>query len=191
MDFGPFELSENALKFYNAQNSSEVIYRVIFPTELRLKSRHRVASNTVTAQNVQSTINGRRKRGRPRKGEVKRNGDDKCVEIDGNEQRNGGDAVPLSRTRYGRVTRRPRHMSKFIDMEGNVEEDAGDSFNGMVVDKTVEMATKCVIEEIPEINSLETNIADTSHTEAPQNNEKTKVRRKNLAQFTCKVCKKV
>lgn len=170
MDFSPFEFSENTLKFSNLLSGSEVYYRVIAPSDLHLQKRTDInVSAAEVRSRRQKSENLRRRRGRPRKGLAKRNVDEKPADetAEASTRVAPADATPLSRTRYGRVTRPPKHMSKFID----INEPAADHL------ATIE----------PENNAFQPERTVASAEELP---EPKKIRR-NLERFTCGVCKKV
>lgn len=175
MDFSPFEFGENTLKCSNLLNESEVYYRLTAPGDLHLRKRNNVNTNAVEAPTRrQKSDNSRRRRGRPRKGLTKCSADDKPADdaSDASTRLATADATPLSRTRYGRVTRPPKHMSKFIDIiEPAAEHLAADAFNATTEpDNSFQTEPTVVAAEPP--------------------TEPKKIRR-NLERFTCGVCKKV
>lgn len=169
MDFSPFEFNENTLKFSNLLNESEVYYRLIAPSDLLL--RHRNVD--VPLKRLKSE-NSRRRRGRPRKGLTKRSAGEKPSDdaIDVSTRNALADTTPLSRTRYGRVTRPPKHMSKFID----INEPAADHLTTETFGATTDAENKFQLEQTVE--------------PVEQLKEPKKIRR-NLERFTCGVCKKV
>lgn len=169
MDFGSFRLSENKLKLFDEASASEVCYRLVFPADLQLKASGRYVSAPHAAKSPPDVIAGRRRRrGRPRKGESRQTMVSKAAEADVVEVAND-ETSPLARTRYGRVTRPPKHMSKFIDIEETADA-AKDPSNQMV-------------NELPDF--------DPGSFERNASNEEVKKGRKNLAQITCHFCKKV
>lgn len=170
MDFGSFRLSENRLKLFDEASASEVCYRLVFPADLQLKASGRCVPAPQAAENPPDIIAGRRRRrGRPRKGESRQTSVNKAAEADAVEAAND-ESSPLARTRYGRVTRPPKHMSKFIDIE-ETPDAARDASNKME-------------NELPDFDagSFERSFAS---------NEEVRKGRKNLAQITCHFCKKV
>lgn len=175
MDFSPFEFSENTLKFRNLLSDSKVYYRLIEPSELNLRKRsdvHVTAADDVRSRR-QKCDNSRRRRGRPRKGLAKHSADEKPSDDVGEAFTRvaPADATPLSRTRYGRVTRPPKHMSKFIDInEPTAEHLATETFSAIEPDNSFQP---------------EQTVASAEQLIEPK-----KIRR-NLERFTCGVCKKV
>lgn len=165
MDFSPFEFNENTLKFSNLLNESEVYYRVVAPSDLNLQKRSD-ANVAATEKRAKRHDISKRRRGRPRKGLAKRNVDEKPPDDAGDVSARvaPADTTPLSRTRYGRVTRPPKHMSKFIDIN--------------------EPSTEHLAAITPE-NNFHPEVASTEPLVEPK-----KIRR-NLERFTCGVCKKV
>lgn len=175
MDLSPFEFSENSLKFSNLLCGSEVYYRLIAPSDLQLRKRNIANSIAVDGPSKrQKSENSRRRRGRPRKGLSRRSADEKPTDDAGDTSTRIAtvDSTPLSRTRYGRVTRPPKHMSKFID----INEPVGEHLAAEAFGASIELDNNFQPEQ--PVAPME------------QQNEPKKVRR-NLERFTCDVCKKV
>lgn len=175
MDFSQFEYNENAFTFSNLLNSSTVLYQLISPSDLHLQKRITTHPNAIVASPKRpKSGNAQRRRGRPRKIPAKCNGDDKPPDENGDAPNRiqTTETTPLSRTRYGRVTRPPKHMSKFIDIDEPV-------------------ADHLATEQFPAINEPE-NTFQLEHTDGMTDSapEPKKIRR-NLERFTCDVCKKV
>lgn len=175
MDFNSFEFSENTFKFSNLLNGSEVYYRLVAPSDLQLRKR---IDASLTATDVpsrrQKSENSRKgKRGRPRKGLAKRSANEKPSDDGGEASARISipDTAPLSRTRYGRVTRPPKHMSKFLD----INEPNADHLTTETYAATIETENSFQPEPTVPVERL---------------TEPKKIRR-NLERFTCGVCKKV
>lgn len=174
MDFSPFEFSENTFKFSNLVNGSEVYYRLIGPSDLQLRKRTDVnLTSAEVPSRRQKTENSRRRRGRPRKGLAKRSANEKPSD-DGGEASTRiaiPDTTPLSRTRYGRVTRPPKHMSKFIDInEPNADHSTTETYAATIeTENSFQTESTVPVERLSEPKKL----------------------RRNLERFTCGVCKKV
>lgn len=126
-----------ALKSSNAiDDSTNFIYRILFPESLCLRKKKHIGLSNSYKNNTPSMDTSyeskRRRRGRPRKDIIKT----KNIEQNGRnsediEQSQAVESTALSRTRSGRVTRPPRHMSKFIEMNDNDKStDKQNNLNG-------------------------------------------------------------
>lgn len=165
MNFGEFRLSENKLKLFNEINASEITYRLVFPADIQLKPNYVPVNKPLN--NTHDVINNkRRRRGRPRKGENRPSSVNKMIENETNELLNE-DPNTLARTRCGRVTRPPKHMSKFIDIQ----------------------ESPAVIKD--GLNLENSDFMDIDRETMNSSNDEMKKGRKNLAHITCHVCKKV
>lgn len=162
--------------FNDAVNDTQICYHLVYPKHFNL------VKNLKRTPQISGQIPSkkRRRRGRPRKEDVKKLEEvRRAPEEVPNSDNSEGTNVQLacSRTRYGRVSRPPKHMSKFIDIkETRVSSTA--ELNNAANDKNE--------------NQNNFNADKSSVTELSKNavNEPKKVR-KNVDRFTCVVCKKV
>lgn len=162
-----------SVMFNDVVNDTQICYHLVYPKYFNLTKKQKRIPQSGQA----TAAKKRRRRGRPRKEDVQR-----TEEIRRPPEENGGDdktdenvvQLACSRTRSGRVSRPPKHMSKFIDSRVSAATDAT-----TVPMDTSEPTNNFNIEQIPE--------AAKPVKVAP---EPRKVR-KNVDRFTCAVCKKV
>lgn len=159
-----------SVMFNDVVNDTQICYHLVYPKYFNLVKKQKRISQT----SGQPIAKKRRRRGRPRKEEVKKTDDLRRVPDENvTDDKSDENVVQLacSRTRSGRVSRPPKHMSKFIDSR---------------VSATNELTT--------DTTEVQSNIIKEQPLEAA-NPEKTtpepKKVRKNIARFTCAVCKKV
>lgn len=159
--------------FNDVLNETQICYHLVYPKFFNL-----VKKQKRSPQNDGQTIaKKRRRRGRPRKEEVRKIEDTRRMpeeNLDDNKSDENVVQVACARTRYGRVSRPPKHMSKFIDSRVSTTTELA-----TVSIDTIEIQNNFNKERLSEaVNSIKT-------TPEPK-----KVR-KNIDRFTCAVCKKV
>lgn len=163
-----------SVSFNDIVNDTQVCYHLVFPKNLNLVKRSRVAPQ-IGGQNTSNKK--RRRRGRPRKEEVKQFEEERDVVVEiANEEKSDENVVCL--TRYGRVSRPPKHMSKFVDIK----------------DTKVSAATDVNTIQAEIVSEIQTNFNVAQQTDAVQAAKtilEAKKIRKNVDRFTCGVCKKV
>lgn len=162
--------------FNDEVNDTQVCYHLVYPKHFNLVKKSKI---TQRAGSGQSISNKRRRRGRPRKEDVKKSEEDRRVaeENANDEKPDENVVVQFKSTRYGRVSRPPKHMSKFIDMKDTRATSA--PMDTIPMD-TTEIQNNVNVEQQPDASGNTTKIVP----------EPKKVR-KNVARFTCAVCKKV
>lgn len=171
--------SLTSVLFNDEVNDTQVCYHLVYPKHFNLIKKTKVTPRTGAGQSV-SNIK-RRRRGRPRKEDVKKSEEDRRVaeENANDEKPDESVVVQFKSTRYGRVSRPPKHMSKFVDIKDT-------RIASVTTDTTTPMDT----------TENQNNIHVDQHSEAggkPMTEavvEPKKVR-KNVDRFTCAVCKKV
>lgn len=163
--------------FNDVANDTQICYHLLHPKNLNLIKRPK----RTLSKSGETAANKRRRRGRPRKEDAKkveepRRNDENAIEAKTDEL---SLKIPCQKTRSGRVSRPPKHMSKFVDIKAPVN-------------------STDVIQALPEqpINDLATlNMVADDVIQATQTTDgkplETKRVRKNVAKFTCGVCKKV
>lgn len=161
--------------FNDVTNDTKTCYHLMYPRNFGLVKGPKRASQT----NGGKTANKKKRRGRPRKEESKRN-EEKAPEIVAKELKANEQSlkIPCSRTRSGRVSRPPKHMSKFIDIKDS---------------KVINTVATSDIEPVNNVLNSLSSPMETSSIEQPHSEIVPEVRkiRKNVARFTCSVCKKV
>lgn len=162
-----------SVMFNDVVNDTQICYHLVYPKYFNLVKKQKRISQT----GGQAIAKKRRRRGRPRKEEVKKTEElRRAPEESVIDEKSDENVVQLacSRTRSGRVSRPPKHMSKFIDSRVSATTEQN----------TVPMDT----------NEVQSNVNKEQPTEAanPVNTTPEPKRvRKNVARFTCAVCKKV
>lgn len=156
--------------FNDVTNDTQTCYHLIYPKNFGLVKGPKRTVQT----NGGKAANKKKRRGRPTKEESKRN-EEKASETKANEH---SLKIPCSRTRSGRVSRPPKHMSKFIDI------------------KDSKLISTIVTSDIEPVNSILNSLSSpikTASIEQLHSEIVPEVRkiRKNVARFTCSVCKKV
>lgn len=161
--------------FNDVTNDTQICYHLMYPRNFGLIK----GPKRMVQKNGGKTVNKKKRRGRPRKEESRRN-EQKAPEtivkeVTANEHII---KIPCSRTRSGRVSRPPKHMSKFIDI------------------KDSKLMSTVVTSDIEPVNSVLNSLSSSmeiSSIEQPHSEIVPEVRkiRKNVARFTCSVCKKV
>lgn len=165
-----------SVSFNDEVSDTQVCYHLVYPKHFNLVKKSKIVSRPVGSG--QSISNKRRRRGRPRKEDVKKTEDDRRVaeENANDEKTDESVVVQFKSTRYGRVSRPPKHMSKFVDIKDArlssatidvMPMDTGELQNNINVEQPVDGISTTKI--IPEPKKV----------------------RKNVDHFTCAVCKKV
>lgn len=163
--------------FNDEVNDTQVCYHLVYPKHFNLVKKLKAVPRPGSGQSIS---NKRRRRGRPRKEDVKKSEEDRRVaEENANEEKSDESVVvQFKSTRYGRVSRPPKHMSKFMDIKDT--RASSTTIDSALMD-TMEIQNGINIEQQPDAGGTTTNIVP----------EPKKVKRKNVDRFTCAVCKKV
>lgn len=124
-----------------------------------------------------------KRRGRPRRG------NNKAKPSDAKQKEEGGKVLPCSRTRYGRLSRPPRGMKIFADVDNkNVENKPSELIDGDV--NTVVIPPPDVMPPLPpEEPAL--LLPETTIDEQPAPPPPEVKRQRNIERFKCLTCKKV
>lgn len=159
--------------FNDEVNDTQVCYHLVYPKHFNLIKKSKTVPRVSGDQGIS---NKRRRRGRPRKEDVKKSEEDRRVaeEIANDEKPDGNVVVQFKSTRYGRVSRPPKHMSKFVDIK-----------DARVSAATIDATPMDTVEIQNNIN------IDQQQAETTKIVPEAKKVRKNVARFTCAVCKKV
>lgn len=163
--------------FNDVVNETQICYHLVYPKNFNLIKKLKRIPQT-SSEKIASKAK-RRRRGRPRKEEVKKFEEVRRVTEEGaNDDKPDENTVQLacSRTRYGRLSRPPKHMSKFVDIK-----DPRAS--------TVDANTAVSIDTNENQNNFDMEPCD--GVEAAKILPEPKKVRKNVDRFTCAVCKKV
>lgn len=163
--------------FNDVTNDTQTCYHLIYPKNFGLVKGPKRTVQT----NGGKSLNKKKRRGRPRKEESKRNEEKAPEKIISKEMKSNEHSlkIPCSRTRSGRVSRPPKHMSKFIDIKDS-------KLISTVVTSDIEPVNNVLNSLSPPMET--SSIREQSHSEIVSEVRKI---RKNVARFTCSVCKKV
>ncbi|XP_055305101.1 uncharacterized protein LOC129569898 [Sitodiplosis mosellana] len=165
--------------FNDEVNDTQVRYHLVYPKHFNLIKKSKIASRSGSGQSVS---NKRRRRGRPRKEDVKKSEEDRrAAEENANDEKPDENVVvQFKSTRYGRVSRPPKHMSNstFVDIKDT--RIASTTTDTTIPMDTMEIQNSVNVEQQPDAGGKTTKIVV----------EAKKVR-KNVDRFTCAVCKKV
>lgn len=171
-----------SVTFNDVLNDTQFCYHLVYPKFFNLaKKQNRAQSNSTNRQG--GTVKNekkRRRRGRPRKEEAvtKRAEEARRAPIENATGDDKSDAnmvqLACSRTRSGRVSRPPKHMSKFIETRISSISDINP-----IPMETSELQSNQIAEHIAEI------------AEPLKLAPEPKRVRKNMDRFTCTTCKKV
>lgn len=171
--------------FHDLLQNKQILYQLVAP-KAKKKSVEATDNEKVTEvveeklEDTEIMAKPRRRRGRPRKDEVKRNEEERTIdEKNTNEVK---EELPCSRTRYGRVSRPPKHMSKFIDVKEHLAPppipDNVNNLNELINQNAfnpLQTIDKQKIEDLPK------NLPIQSETK----------KKRNIDRFKCGICKKV
>lgn len=162
-----------SVTFNDVLNDTQFCYHLVYPKFLKLV-KNQTRSQPSTSRQADTGKGGKRRRGRPRKEETKRLEETRRVPVENAADDDKSDARMVQFTRSGRVSRPPKHMSKFIETR---------------------------VSNITDINSIP---MDTSEPQNSQKTEmiaelveplklapEPRKMRKNMDRFTCTTCKKV
>lgn len=150
--------------FNDVVNEAQICYHLVYPKNFNLVKKQK----RPFPASGQATAKKRRRRGRPRKEDVQKLDEGRRLPEDAaNDDKKDENMVQLacSRTRYGRVSRPPKHMSKFIDIK-----------DARAADIPVDPTQNFEAEPQPEAAKV---LAEPKKV------------RKNIDRFKCAVCKKV
>lgn len=178
--------------FNDVTHSTQICYHLIYPRNFNLVKRPK---RTAQSNGGNAIVKKRRRRGRPRKDETKKQIEERRIQETtvNNEKLNEQNLkIPCSRTRSGRVSRPPKHMSKFVEIKDS--KIVASNSNNVIPVKT-EIPVNGFTEmpdfiNLNSVNDMEMPFIKYENT-VPLEIPETKKIRKNLAQFTCGVCKKV
>lgn len=165
--------------FNDEVNDTQVCYHLVYPKHFNLIKKSKITQRTGCGQSVLN--NKRRRRGRPRKEDVKKSEEDRRIaEENANDEKPDENVViQFKSTRYGRVSRPPKHMSKFVDIKDTrITSVTTDTTSPM---DTTEIQNNIHVDQQPEAGGK-------TMTEFVVEPKKV---RKNVDRFTCAVCKKV
>lgn len=167
-----------SVTFNDVLNDTQFCYHLVYPKFFNLaKKQNRTQPLTSTGTTVKNEKK-RRRRGRPRKEETNQRTEEArriAVENVAADEKSDAKMVPCSRTRSGRVSRPPKHMSKFIETRVSTISD----INPIAMDTSEPPLSSNGAEHC-------TEVAETVKI-APE----PKRARKNMDRFTCTTCKKV
>lgn len=171
-----------SVTFNDVLNDTQFCYHLVYPKFFNLaKKQNRSQASTSTQAGRVKNEKKRRRRGRPRKEETNQRTEEArriAVENIASEEKSDAKLVqlPCARTRSGRVSRPPKHMSKFVETRISSITD----LNPIPMDTT---------EPLQSMNGVEHRATDINDTVkiAPE----PKRVRKNMDRFKCKTCKKV
>lgn len=177
---------KTSIIFNDVTNVTQICYHLVYPKNFDLLKKPK---RTIPA-NREISNNKRRRRGRPRKEDTIKPGNAEIVtnvKPDENTLK-----LPCSRTRSGRVSRPPKHMSKFVDIK---EARSTSTASATTTTTTDVMSAMEIIppNELGQIISPTDIVVDSDAVDGPiavQRKEPRKIR-KNVDRFTCSVCKKV
>lgn len=167
-----------SVTFNDVLNDTQFCYHLVYPKfyNLAKKQNRAQASSTSRQAGTMKNENKRRRRGRPRKEETtKRTEEARRGPIESATGDDKSDAnIVQQRTRSGRVSRPPKHMSKFIETRissisdiNPIPMDTGEPQSGQNIEHIAEVVEPLKIAPEP------------------------KKVRKNMDRFTCTTCKKV
>ena len=165
--------------FNDEVNDTQVCYHLVYPKHFNLIKKSKITPRTGGGQS--GSNNKRRRRGRPRKEDVKKSEEDRRVaeENANDEKPDDSVVVQFKSTRYGRVSRPPKHMSKFVDIKDTrIAPVTTDTTTPM---DTTEIQNNIHVDQQPEAGGK-------TMTDVVVEPKKV---RKNVDRFTCAVCKKV
>lgn len=163
--------------FNDVVHDTQICYHLVYPKHFNLIKKFKRNSQS----SGQTVSKKRRRRGRPRKEDVKKIEEGRrAPEESTTDDKPDENSVQLacSRTRYGRVSRPPKHMSKFIDINKETR-----------VSTTVDATTPIAMDTSENQNNFNMDQPDVANV--PKITTEPKKIRKNVARFTCAVCKKV
>lgn len=152
--------------FNDVVNDTQVCYHLVYPKNFNLVKKSKVDPQI----GGHSISKKRRRRGRPRKEEAKKSEDERRVADETvSDDKSDGNVIKFKSTRSGRVSRPPKHMSKFIDIKDARAASTATEINTTSVESHEIQTVEPQIQTIPEPKRI----------------------RKNVDKFTCAVCKKV
>lgn len=178
---------KTSIIFNDVTNETQICYHLVYPKNFELVKRPK---RTLPA-NREAINNKRRRRGRPRK--------EDSIKLENTEPtttekvEDNSLKLPCSRTRSGRVSRPPKHMSKFVDIKDTRTTTATTTTTITSTDVTSpleELLTPSELNHTIVSSGVATN-GDCVDGLAPIVQPEPKKVRKNVDRFTCGVCKKV
>lgn len=180
---------------------TQIHYQLIAPKPVKKKT---IQTTTTAKEKVKKVImksdtklplNPRRRRGRPRKDEIKRPEDEPPRVTEEKLPSEDIEKVPCSRTRYGRLSRPPKHMSKFIEIKEHIAPQSIEpaaSLSEVLINKTPDYHLHVIDEE--KNNILPKTLPESIVVETPPQIDSMQSeikKRRNIDRFTCGICKKV
>lgn len=161
-----------------------LVQRIQVPTKCTpAKVASKAVSATATSGNEEKS-KGKRRRGRPRRSKGKAE-----AKQDDQKPKEGGEkTLPCSRTRYGRLSRPPRSMKIFADVDGSlpaksIEVNAEEANLINIVPLVVSNETHVHIDQVPPTSAIAEGSKPTAQPEVK--------RQRNIERFKCLTCKKV
>lgn len=183
------------LIYEDVTTHTKLVYNFISPDFFNLLNTNEVppivpVSESKPNKPVQApTTNGEitkaiKRRGRPRRS------NNKTKPTDAKQKEEGGKALPCSRTRYGRLSRPPRSMKIFANVDNkNVENTPNELINGDV--STVATTQSDAITPLPVEETIQTLLPEPTIDEQPAPPPPEVKRQRNIERFKCLTCKKV
>lgn len=171
---------KTSIIFNDVSNDTQICYHLVYPKNFNLIKKPK---RTIQV-NRELNGNKRRRRGRPRKEDAKKPEElRRTTEETTNNEKSDESILKLScsRTRSGRVSRPPKHMSKFVDIK-----------DARMTGVTETNTSESIVADINQVN-ITNEIAATNNTNENNSIVRTEPKkiRKNVDRFTCSVCKKV
>lgn len=177
---------KTSIIFNDVTNETQICYHLVYPKDFELLKKPKRS----LPANREAGNNKRRRRGRPRKEDTIKSENAEAVTVEKVDENTL--KLQCSRTRSGRVSRPPKHMSKFVDIK-----DARTTTSTTTTITSTDVISSVDESLTPiELNSIVS--ADVAATNgngvdglAPVVQPEPKKVRKNVDRFTCSVCKKV
>lgn len=161
--------------FNDVINDITVNYHLISPKNFNLVKKSKIITQNSGQNNISKK---RRRRGRPRKEDVKKSEEERRIADEvANDDKSDENVILFKSTRYGRVSRPPKHMSKFVDIK-DARVSVVTDLNSIQAD-TGELQTNFNVEQQIEAIKLANTIPEPKKV------------RKNVDRFTCRACNKV
>lgn len=182
---------KTSIIFNDVTHDAQICYHLVYPKNFELVKRPK---RTIPA-NRDASNNKRRRRGRPRKEDTIKSVDNVDAATVAEKSDENLLKLPCSRTRSGRVSRPPKHMSKFVDMKDArttvATATTTTTFTTTMVTSTAEVLPIVELDHLAlsSAAALNGHGGDAHQATVPQK-EPRKIR-KNVDRFTCSVCKKV
>lgn len=187
-----FFSDKNTIMYHDVQKDQQILYQLVAPKarkrSKKAKDKEKLNNLVIKKTDVTKT---KRRRGRPRKDE-KRNEEERAID-DKNTNEEEGEALPCSRTRYGRLSRPPKHMSKFIDVKEHLAPPIPDTLTTINDLISKKIATQLQTIDEMKVEILPKNLTESTEEVVTQNQPiQSEIKKKrNIDRFKCGICKKV